>query len=76
MIIFISSVVHFKKIKHVTGFGNRQTSYTVRLFLKRCFAVKRLYAVWFMKIWLGIGRLRKSGGQKIDLISLLLNKFS
>ena len=24
----------------------------------------------------GIGRLRKSGGQKIDLISLLLNKFS
>ena len=23
-----------------------------------------------------IGRLRKSGGQKIDLISLLLNKFS
>ena len=25
---------------------------------------------------MGIGRLRKSGGQKIDLISLLLNKFS
>ena len=25
---------------------------------------------------LSIGRLRKSGGQKIDLISLLLNKFS
>ena len=23
-----------------------------------------------------IGRLRKSGGQKVDLISLLLNKFS
>ena len=27
-------------------------------------------------IELSIGRLRKSGGQKIDLISLLLNKFS
>ena len=39
------------KIWQVTGFGNRQTSYTVRLFLKRCFAVKRLYPVWFMKIW-------------------------
>ena len=25
---------------------------------------------------IGIGHLRKSGGQKIDLISLLLNKFS
>ena len=28
-------------------------------------------------LWQGdIGRLRKNGGQKIDLISLLLNKFS
>ena len=24
----------------------------------------------------GMGRLRKSGGQKIDLITLLLNRFS
>ena len=33
----------------------------------------RLPGVW---TYTGIGRLRKSGGQKIDLISLLLNKFS
>ena len=29
-----------------------------------------------LQIGRGIGRLRKSEGQKIDLISLLLNKFS
>ena len=30
------------------------------------------------ELWIigSIGHLRKSGGQKIDLISLLLNKFS
>ena len=38
------------------------------------FCLKQLSLVYEMKPF--IGRLRKSGGQKIDLISLLLNKFS